>query len=92
MNKLLTNYNFLLKERKYLKSEELSEKEKRLIFLVDSTLNFTTYCEDYSLRIGEIILDIMKHINFSPESKYGYAREQGEFDYVQFIKLGNKYL
>lgn len=99
MNKLLTSYNEFLLVREYSKPEEKSEREKRLLFLVDYILDITTYCEEYSLKIGEEILDIMKHIykyhnrndnSITPYSNY--FRKEYEFYFSVYIQFIIQYL
>lgn len=95
MNKLLTDYNTFLTIRECSEPEERNEREKRLIFLVDIVLELTTYCEEYSFKIGEEILYIMKYIykyhnpsDNSITSYNDYSRQKYNFDfsvYVQFI-------
>lgn len=95
MDRLINSYKEFLIVREYSKPEEKSEREKRLLFLVDRILDLTTYCEDYSLKIGEIVLDIMKYISSKRDvksSKYDYSREQWEFDYIVYTQFILSYL
>lgn len=76
------------------KPDEYTEREKRLIFLTDRVLDLTTYCDDYSLKIGEQILDIFKFINYKvttpiiqrPKIPNYRIIEFTYILYVQFIK------
>lgn len=97
MDKLLTRYNESFIVRECSEPKGRTEREKRLLFLVDEVLELTTYCEEYSLKIGEIILDIMKYIHSKRDfltlrPKYDYAREQWEFDYVVYVQFITQYL
>lgn len=81
------------------KPDEYTEKEKRLIFLVDSVLDLATYCDDYSLKIGEQILDIFKFINCKANTPIiqkpkipNYRIEEAEFTYILYLQFIKKYL
>jgi len=101
--KLEQEYHNFLITRSYTLNEELEEvvdeRNRRLLFLTDYVLDLTTYCENYSIKIGEKVVDILKHIycnsyQFSQDSNikplnyyvcYPYDLEYQFVVYVQFI-------
>lgn len=84
------------------KPDDYSEREKRLIFLTDRVLELTTYCDDYSLRIGEQILDIIKSIHYfhnkkdvhtKPEINYCFPKSIGlQYTYIVYVQFIIQYL
>lgn len=83
----------------YSKPDEYSEREKRLIYLTNEVLGLTTYCDDYSLKIGEQILDIIKFINCKGDTPrilrpkiINYLMEECEFTYCLYIQFITDYL
>ena len=73
------------------KPDEYTERQKRLIFLTDRVLDLTTYCDDYSLKIGEQVLDIVKFVAFQPNI-INYRRDGDEFTYILYVQFIKKYL
>lgn len=84
---------------KLSKPDEYTEREKRLIFLTNRVLDLTTYCDDYSLRIGEQILDIIKYINYKADTPIvqrprviNYRLDFIEFTYILYVQFIVQYL
>lgn len=74
-----------------------TETNKRLLFLVDHILDLTTYCEEYSIRIGTTLLDILKWLTrnkkLSIKSNYDYtATEELEFTYCLYVQYIESWL
>lgn len=83
--------------------DEYTERDKRIIFLAEDVLGITTYCGDYSLRIGERILDVMKFINFKKSNSETLrpkvndyfdvvVDEDSEFTYILYVQFIKDYL
>lgn len=92
---LLINYRDFLELREYTNPDEYSEREKRLIFFVDDVLELTTYCDAYSLGIGEYILDVMKsiyHRHNTNDSLINYKEEDNEYLYILYVQFIIQYL
>ena len=97
--RLLTSYNEFLVVREYSKPENRTEREKRLLFLVDEVLDLTTYCEEYSLEIGEQVLEIIIFIykkhnsnDHSVESIVNYRKENNGYTYILYTQFIIQYL
>lgn len=96
---LLSSYEEFLNVRRLSNPNEMNERQKRLIFLVDNILDLTTYCEEYSFEIGEKILDVMKYIYYrhNPSDKsitpeYDYSRKIYEPDFILYVQFIIRYL
>jgi hypothetical protein len=86
----------------YSKPDEYSEKEKRLIYLTNEVLDLTTYCDEYSLKIGEQVLDIIKYIHYFHnrkdvyiKSKHNYlssSNKELHYTYTVYVQFIIKYL
>lgn len=81
------------------KPDEYTEREKRLIFLTNRVLDLTTYCDDFSLKIGEQVLDIIKFINckaFTLRAERpkipNYRIVEVEFTYILYVQFLKDYL
>lgn len=84
------------------KPDEYTEREKRLIFLTDRVLDLTTYCDDFSLRFGEQILDIIKSIHYfhnkkdvhtKPNQNYLFPdSEELQYTYIVYVQFIIQYL
>lgn len=82
--------------------DEYTEREKRLIFLTDRVLDLTTYCDEYSLKIGEQVLDIIKYIYYFHnrkdvliKSKHNYLQSSTKelhYTYTVYVQFLIKYL
>lgn len=98
-NQLLNSYKEFLLVREYSKPDNRTEREKRILFLVDHILDLTTYCGEYSLKIGEKVLDVMKYIYYkhNPSDKsitpnYDYSRDIYELEYIIYVQFIIQYL
>jgi hypothetical protein len=93
------SYKEFLTVWNYSKPDEYTEREKRLIYLTNRVLDLTTYCDEYSLKIGEQILDIIKFINCKADTPKilrpkvnDYLRTEEEFTYCLYVQFITQYL
>jgi len=96
------SYEEFLTVWNYSKPDEYSGREKRLIYLTNEVLDITTYCDDYSLRIGEQVLDIIKYIHYFhnrkgvvSKSKHNYlssSTKELHYTYTVYVQFIIKYL
>lgn len=68
---------------------EFTEQELKLIYLVEEVVDFYTYCDNYTIRIGKQLLDILKYI-FSTHTATNitctndYSNDELEFTYCLY--------
>jgi len=96
---LLNSYQQFLDVRRLQNPNKMTKRQKRLIFLVDEILDLTTYCEEYSVEIGERILDVMKYIYYkhnpndeSVTPNYDYSRDIYELEFIVYVQFIIQYL